>query len=90
MAASNLVLNEDTREEIFIDLIHELWKYDDAGLRTLAEQAGCHWVTLYNWKSGRTNTPRIDKLAPVARVLGYAIVMLKEKLPVPKHLRAVK
>ena len=87
---TKLVLNADSREEIFIDLIHELWKYNDEGLRDIAEQAGCHWVTLYAWKSGKTMAPRIDKLAPVARVLGYNIVLQKTKSPVPKHLRSVK
>ena len=85
-----LKLNEDTREAIFLDLIHELWKYSDEGLRDIAAQAGCHWGTLYNWKAGKTGAPRIDKLAPVARVLGYNIVLQKVKAPVAKHLRSVK
>jgi predicted ArsR family transcriptional regulator len=87
---SKLILNADTREEIFLDLIHELWKYSDEGLREIAEQAGCHWGTLYNWKAGKTMAPRIDKLAPVARVLGYNVTLTKIKAPVPKHLRSVK
>ena len=87
---AKLILNADNREEIFIDVIHELWKYSDEGLRGIAAQAGCHWVTLYAWKSGKTMAPRIDKLAPVARVLGYNIVLEKTKQPVPKHLRSVK
>jgi hypothetical protein len=85
-----LKLSEDTREAIFVDLIHELWKYNDDGLKAIAEAAGCHWVTLYAWKSGRTNAPRLDKLAPVARVLGYDIILQKRKGPVPKHLRSVR
>jgi hypothetical protein len=85
-----LKLNEDTREEIFVDLIHELWKYNTDGIKDIAQQAGCHWVTLYAWKSGRTNAPRLDKLAPVARVLGYNLVLSKTKKPVPRHLRSVK
>lgn len=87
---NKLKLNEETREAIFLDIIHELWKYSDEGLRTIAAQAGCHWTTLYAWKSGTTIAPRIDKLAPVARVLGYNIVLEKTKQPVPKHLRSVK
>jgi hypothetical protein len=87
---AKLILNVDTREEIFLDMIHELWKYSDEGLRDIAEQAGCHWTTLYHWKGGKTMAPRIDKLAPVARVLGYNIVLTKIKSPVPKHLRSVK
>ena len=85
-----LKLSEETREAIFIDIIHELWKYSDEGLKDIAEQAGCHWVTLYAWKSGRTNAPRLDKLAPVARVLGYDIILQKRKGPVIKHLRSVR
>lgn len=85
-----LKLTEETREAIFLDLIHELWKYSDEGLRDIAYQAGCHWTTLYAWKAGKTGSPRIDKLAPVARVLGYNIVLQKVKAPVPKHLRSVK
>jgi hypothetical protein len=85
-----LKLNKETREAIFIDIIHELWKYGDEGIKDIAEQAGCHWTTLYAWKSGATNAPRLDKLAPVARVLGYDIILRKTKAPVPKHLRSVK
>lgn len=87
---TKLVLNTETREEIFLDMIHELWKYSDEGLRDIAAQAGCHWTTLYAWKSGATMAPRIDKLAPVARVLGYNIVLQKVKAPVAKHLRSVR
>ena len=85
-----LKLSEDTREEIFVDLIHELWKYNTDGIKAIAESAGVHWVTLYAWKSGRTNAPRLDKIAPVARVLGYNIVLSKIKAPVPRHLRSVR
>ncbi len=83
-------LRADSREAVFVDIIHELWKYNDDGLKAIAEAAGCHWVTLYAWKAGRTNAPRLDKLAPVARVLGYDVVLQKIKAPVPKHLRAVR
>ncbi len=85
-----LKLNEETREAIFIDIIHELWKYSTEGIKDIAEQAGVHWTTLYAWKSGATNAPRLDKIAPVARVLGYDIILRKTKAPVPKHLRSVK
>lgn len=82
---SALKLNEDTREEVFLDILQELWKFNDEGIKTIAEEAGCHWVTLYTWKSGRTTAPRIDKLAAVARVLGYNIILQKTKAPVPVH-----
>lgn len=85
-----LKLNEDNREEVFLDILHELWKFNVEGIKTIAEEAGCHWVTLYAWKSGRTAAPRIDKLAAVARVLGYNIILQKTKAPVPVHMRRVK
>lgn len=85
-----LKLSEDNREAVFLDVLHELWKFNDEAIKSIAEEAGCHWVTLYAWKSGRTMAPRIDKLAAVARVLGYDIILQKTKAPVPVHMRRVK
>lgn len=81
---------QEVREAIFIEIIHELWKYDTEGAKDIAERAGCHWVTLFAWKSGRTNSPRIDKLAPVARVLGYEIVLNKTTAWGKKTIRPLR
>ena len=87
MKAQKLKLNLDTRHAIFLQIIGLLWEYGDAGLRELADEAGCHWVTLYAWRSGRTTSPRLDKIVAVAVALGWEITIVKQKAT---KLRAVK
>ena len=79
-------LDESNKTRIFIDIIHLLWQYNDAGLRSIAEEANVHWTTLYGWRSGKTIAPRSDTLFRVAAALGYDIKLVKKKL----QLRRVK
>ena len=78
---------DDSRHELFLQIITLLWDYNDAGLCELAQTANCHWTTLYKWKSGGTTAPRLDKIAAVALAMGYDIVLTKRSKPA---LRRVK
>lgn len=80
--------NQDHRHAIFMQIIDLLWGYDGQDLKGLAEQAGIHWTTLYKWQRGGTYAPRLDKIAAVAAVMGYTIV-LKRTSTMPA-LRRVK
>jgi len=81
-------LQTDTREAVFLAIIGELWKYNDEGIRAVADDASVHWVTLYHWKSGKTYAPRICTLARVALVLGFELRLVK--VAKTARLRAVK
>lgn len=83
---------EDERTELFLAVLDCLWRYNDAEKRWVAEQAGCSWVTLYNWCSGKTTHPRIDTLTNVGRALGFNIRLVRDTtLPKPQRgLRRVK
>lgn len=66
--------------EMFMTIVRHLWQLNgEAEMKQVAKQAGVHWGTLYNWKSGETVTPRIDTLTKVARVFGYEICLKKTK-----------
>lgn len=69
--------NLDRRTTIFLEIIGELFKYDNAGLEQLAESASIHWVTLYNWKSGKTSLPRLDTITRVAVAMGYELRLVR-------------
>lgn len=66
----------DDREEAFLMVIDQLNRLNDAQMQALARAAGCHWGTLYSWRSGITRGPRISTLFPVARALGYHIRLM--------------
>lgn len=76
------------REDLFMDIIGHLLRYNDAEKKHIAEEAGISWQCIYQWTHGTTLSPQIRTLAAVARVLGYEIV-LKRVARVPK-LRRVK
>jgi DNA-binding phage protein len=63
----------DHRHDVFLQVIDMLYDYTDVGLKEIADQAKCHWTTLYNWKAGKTGTPQLNKIAAVAAVLGYEL-----------------
>lgn len=89
MAKKQLSLDTELgREEVFMEIISNLLRYNDAERKHIAEEAEVHWTTLYNWTHGATINPHISTLARVARVLGYNIV-LKRAARIPK-LRRVK
>ena len=81
--------NEDHRTTLFLSVLDCLWRYNDAEKRAIAEEAGCSWVTLYNWCSGKTTHPRIDTLTNVGRALGFQIV-LKRDTAIPKPERGLR
>lgn len=81
--------DQKDREKIFLELIDILNRYNDAEKKWIAEEAGVHWGTLYNWCSFKTWAPQIRTLAPVARALGYDIV-LKRTTPKPPTLKIVR
>lgn len=81
--------SHDPREDIFIEIIRELWGYDTEGIKSIAARAGCHWVTLFAWKSGRTNYPQLNKIAAVARALGFNLVLQRNTVTNHK-LRRIK
>ena len=82
----------EERTDLFLKVLECLWRYNDAEKKAVAEEAGCCWTTLYFWCSGRTTHPRIDTMSPVAKALGYRVVLKRDvKLPTPKRgLRVVK
>lgn len=71
--------SHDNRHKLFLQIIDLLWNYDDQGLRDLADEAGCHWVTLYSWKSGRVTSPQLNKIAGVAGAMGYELTLVKRR-----------
>lgn len=79
---------EKGREKIFLQIIDHLNRYNDAEKKWIAEEAGIHWGTLYNWCAFTTFSPQIRTLAAVARALGYDIV-LKRQSPAPPKLKIV-
>jgi predicted transcriptional regulator len=88
MAQASAVQQHDTRHAIFMQIIDLLWGYEGQDLKDLAEHANVHWTTLYKWQRGGTYAPRLDKIAAVAAVMGYTIV-LKRTSTIPT-LRRVK
>ena len=67
------------QEDVFLDIIDELRYKTDEELRQVAEDAGCHWVTLYSWMAGNVTAPQVRTLFPVARALGYEITLVARK-----------
>ena len=68
---------EDRRHAVFRQLLDLLWGYNGEALKELADEAGIHWTTIYAWQRGTTYAPRIDKIAAVAKVLGYTLTLTK-------------
>lgn len=77
------------REKIFNEIIDHLGRYNDAEKKWIAEEAGVHWGTLYNWCAYSTYSPHLRTIAAVARALGYEIV-LKRQHAAPPKLKLVK
>lgn len=74
-----LKVSQDTRHQIFLQIIAILWEHDGASMLDLADRAGCHWTTLYNWRTGVVGAPRLDKIADVAQELGYELTLVKRR-----------
>lgn len=81
------IKSEVEKAKMFKDLIRHIPK-DWDGMANMAERAGVATVTLYNWKTGITTSPRISTLIKVATVVGYEVQLVRIK-PNPK-LRMIK
>lgn len=88
MAQRKKKIDLDPRAVIFLELIHELWKYGNFHIKDIAEEAGVHFTTLYNWRNAKVVSPRLNTLIAVAEALGYT-VELKRGTIKPK-LKSVK
>jgi len=69
----------DMRHEIFLKVIDMLCAYQGQALKDLAETAGVHWTTLYNWQRGEVYSPQLNKVAAVAFAMGYVLVLERAK-----------
>ncbi len=65
----------DTRHEIFLKIIDLLGGYEGQALKDLADEAGVHFTTIYNWQRGDVFCPQFNKVAAVAVALGYTLVL---------------
>lgn len=80
--------SREGREQVFLEIIDHLNRYNSAERAWIAETAGIHQTTINNWCALRTWAPQIRTLAPVARALGYDIV-LKRQRPAPPKLKII-
>ncbi len=71
-------------DRIFSQII-DMLPYDWADMVELAEAADVSPVTIWNWYSGHTKSPRLITLAKVASALGFNI-----ELVAVRHLKLVK
>ena len=69
----------DARTVVFLEIISLLLTYNDAEKKRVAEEAGVHWTTIYNWTHGATLNPHIGTLVKVAEVLGYEVALRRIK-----------
>lgn len=70
---------DDERFEVFLEIIGRLWQFDGEQLLELAETAGVHWTTLYNWRTGEVTHPTMRTFIPVAEALGYEVRLVRRK-----------
>jgi DNA-binding phage protein len=80
--------SQEGREQIYLEIIDHLNRYNAAERAWIAETAGVSKTTINNWCALRTWSPQIRTLAHVARTLGYDIV-LKRQRPAPPKLKVV-
>lgn len=65
---------------IFSQILVMLWGLNgEAEMKELAKASTVGVSTLYAWKSGYTQTPRIDTLTKVAKAMGYEIVLKRTR-----------
>lgn len=79
----------EPREEVFLEIIQELWRYGGDEIKELANEAGVHYSTIYNWRNAKTLSPRISTFIAVAKVLGYTVVLQRVQTSTPR-LRVVQ
>lgn len=89
MAKAIDLSDERSREQVFLEIIDHLNRYNPPERAYIAEVAGVSKTTINNWVKLRTWAPQIRTLAPVARALGYDIV-LKRQRPAPPKIQVKK
>lgn len=77
---------DQQRDDLFLEVIDKLYHYEGKALLSLAESAGVHYTTLYNWKTV-TFSPRLNTLVRVGAALGMRLIWLKAK---PAKLLSIK
>tara|TARA_Y100001963_G_C6792407_1_gene456385 strand:+ start:8673 stop:8945 length:273 start_codon:yes stop_codon:yes gene_type:complete len=68
-----------SRAELFETIVAQLEKYSNHQRELIAKQAGIHPMTIYWWVTGVTTSPRLSTIIPVAEVLGFDIVLKRNK-----------
>ena len=68
-----------SRAELFETIVVQLEKYSNYQRELIAKQAGIHPMTIYWWVTGVTTSPRLSTIIPVAEVLGFDIVLKRNK-----------
>lgn len=76
------------REQVFLEIVDMLRKYNKAEQAYIALRAGVARTTIRNWCELRVWSPQIRTLAPIARALGYDLV-LKRQRPAPPKLKII-
>ena len=87
MAATALKLDEESRHHLFTEVIEELHKFD---VMDVAERAGVHFTTLYNWMRYETMWPSTRTLFAVAGALGFELKWVRKRGTERPQLRIVK
>jgi len=49
-------------------------------LETVADVAGVHFTTLYNWLSGKTKNPHLRTFIKVAKAMGFEVMLRREQV----------
>jgi DNA-binding phage protein len=65
--------------QVFEDIKQELSVMSTDEHKDLAEEAGCHYRTLYNWAMEITLTPRLSTFVKVARAMGYELCLKRAR-----------
>ncbi len=59
-------------ERVFKELKDELAMYD---VQSVADLAGVHFTTLYNWLEGKTKSPHLRTFCSVANALDMTVAL---------------
>lgn len=63
--------------DIYLEIVDELWIMPEQELIDLADSAGVHKSTLYNWKYRYVAVPRLSTFFKVTSALGYRIELVR-------------
>lgn len=79
-----MAISQAVHWEIFEQLVEELEKHQDE-FAIIAYNAGVSVTTLYNWVNWQVSCPQMRTFIPVAKELGYDVVLRKVKPQLVKH-----